>query len=308
LDDRQTLVEGVVVAVVGVGQVETWLVEEIAQQDDLGAAATQTRAYVAAVLAGHDQDHVLGVEVGGVGVGGGRPRPAQTRPVQRPARARVHPLADVPPGGPGAGDDDRPAQVLVGVDQVAQDDLGHRGPADVPRAHRRDPGHAEGVVAGHIVNWFLWSLRLTCRPRRRDGTITPYRKEGDAMPLSEHEQRVLAELEDSLSKQDPRFAKSVRETNVYAHGGRRVRWGVLGFVVGLAVLVLTFSYNVALGLVGVALMFVSAVVIERNARLLGRASWQDLTRSAHGDDTPANVGPRTRSLRDWLSRQRRKSG
>ena len=99
------------------------------------------------------------------------------------------------------------------------------------------------------------------------------------MPLSEHEQRILAELEDSLAKQDPRFAKSVRETNVYSHGGRRVRWGVAGFVAGLAILVLFFSRNVPVGLVGVALMFVSAVVVERNARLLGRASWQDLTRS-----------------------------
>jgi len=51
------------------------------------------------------------------------------------------------------------------------------------------------------------------------------------MPLSEHEQKILAELEESLSKQDPRFAKNVRETNVYSHGGRRVRWGILGFVV-----------------------------------------------------------------------------
>jgi type IV secretory pathway VirB3-like protein len=126
------------------------------------------------------------------------------------------------------------------------------------------------------------------------------------MPLSEHEQRILAELEDSLAKEDPRFVKSVREKNVYAHGGRRVRWGVAGFVAGLAILVVFFSRNVLVGLVGVALMFVSALVIERNARLLGRASWQDITRSAHGDDVPANVGPRTRSLRDWLSRQRRK--
>lgn len=126
------------------------------------------------------------------------------------------------------------------------------------------------------------------------------------MPLSEHEQRILAELEHSLAKEDPRFVKSVRETNVYSHGGRRVRWGVAGFVAGLAILVLFFSRYVLVGLFGVALMFVSAVVVERNARLLGRASWQDLTRSGHGDDAPANVGPRTRSLRDWLSRQRRK--
>jgi hypothetical protein len=112
------------------------------------------------------------------------------------------------------------------------------------------------------------------------------------MPLSDHEQRILAELEESLSKQDPRFAKNVRETNVYSHGGRRVRC-------------LCFSSSVLLGLVGVALMFISAVVIERNARLMGRASWQDITRPGHGDDTRANYGPRTSSLRDWLSRQRR---
>jgi Protein of unknown function (DUF3040) len=128
------------------------------------------------------------------------------------------------------------------------------------------------------------------------------------MPLSEHEQRILAELEDSLAKQDPRFAKSVRQTNVYSHGGRRVRWGILGFLAGLTILVLFFSRSVPLGLVGVALMFVSAIVIERNARLLGRASWQDITRSAQGDDASAASGPRARSLRDWLTRQRRKKG
>ncbi|MDE3007720.1 MAG: DUF3040 domain-containing protein [Acidobacteriota bacterium] len=126
------------------------------------------------------------------------------------------------------------------------------------------------------------------------------------MPLSEHEQRILAELEESLSKQDPRFVKNVRETNVYAHGGRRVRWGVAGFVAGLLILILCFSQSVLLGLVGVALMFVSAVVVERNARLLGRASWQDITRPGQGDDTTATYGPRTTSLRDWLSRHRHK--
>jgi len=127
------------------------------------------------------------------------------------------------------------------------------------------------------------------------------------MPLSEHEQKILAELEESLSKQDPRFAKSVRETNVYSHGGRRVRWGVAGFIAGLAILVAFFSQNVYVGLFGVALMFVSAVVVERNARLLGRASWRDITRPSQGDDATQALGPRTRSLREWLSRQRRPS-
>lgn len=127
------------------------------------------------------------------------------------------------------------------------------------------------------------------------------------MPLSDHEQRILAQLEESLSKEDPRFVKNVRETNVYSHGGRRVRWGVAGFIAGLLILILCFSHSVPLGLAGVALMFVSAVVVERNARLLGRASWQDITRPRQGDDAQATYGPRTTSLRDWLSRHRRKS-
>jgi hypothetical protein len=126
------------------------------------------------------------------------------------------------------------------------------------------------------------------------------------MPLSEHEQRILDQLEESLSKHDPRFAKSVRETNVYVHGGRRVRWGVAGFVAGLAILVAFFSYSIVLGLAGVALMFVSAIVVERNARLLGRASWRDLTRSGQGEAASAAVGPRTASIREWLLRQRRR--
>jgi len=124
------------------------------------------------------------------------------------------------------------------------------------------------------------------------------------MPLSEHEQKILAELEESLSKQDPQFAKSVQNTNVYAHSGRRVRWGIAGFVAGLLILILCFSTSVLLGLAGVAIMFASAVVVERNARRLGRASWQDLTRRGTGDDVVSGLDSRSSALRDWLSRHR----
>jgi hypothetical protein len=118
------------------------------------------------------------------------------------------------------------------------------------------------------------------------------------MPLSEHEQRILAELEESLSKHDPSFVKSVRETTSVNRSGRRVRWGVAGFVAGLVILILCFSQSVLLGLVGVALMFASAIVVERNARQLGRSPWGDPAASA-GSDGGA------RSLRAWLSRRRK---
>jgi hypothetical protein len=119
------------------------------------------------------------------------------------------------------------------------------------------------------------------------------------VPLSEHEQRVLAELEESLTKADPRFAKNVRETTVYSHSGRRVRWGVLGFVVGLTILIIEFQSSILIGLVGVAIMFASAILIERNARRLGRASIHDLTQSWRKEDGAH------RGLRDWVDRRRR---
>jgi len=122
------------------------------------------------------------------------------------------------------------------------------------------------------------------------------------MPLSEHEQKILAELEESLSKQDPKFAKSVRETNVYSHSLRRVRWAISTFLLGLVVLV-AFVQSVMVGIVGVAMMFVSAVVIERNIRRIGRASWRDLTRRTNADDASAVGGP-LRGLRDALNKFR----
>ena len=84
------------------------------------------------------------------------------------------------------------------------------------------------------------------------------------MPLSEHEQRILAELEESLARHDPRFVERVQSESVRAT--RRCRWAVVGFLVGLAVLVAFYSESVGVGLLGVAVMFASAVVFEHNLR------------------------------------------
>lgn len=119
------------------------------------------------------------------------------------------------------------------------------------------------------------------------------------MPLSEHEQRILAELEESLVRQDPHFAERVRNKTVYRHAGRQCKWSALGFIVGLAVLVAFYSESVVVGLVGVALMFVSAVVFERNLRRLGKASWHDLTRARRPGEPPA-LDHAFNGTRDWI--------
>jgi Protein of unknown function (DUF3040) len=123
------------------------------------------------------------------------------------------------------------------------------------------------------------------------------------VPLSEHEQKILAELEESLVRQDPDFAERVRSETVYRHAGRYCKWAAFTFFIGVAILVAFYSESVVVGLLGVAVMFASLVVFERNLRRMGKAGWHDLTRSLH-DDQPSGAGGgienAVHGTRDWF--------
>ena len=123
------------------------------------------------------------------------------------------------------------------------------------------------------------------------------------MPLSEHEQRILAELEESLVRQDPQFAERVRSETVYRHAGRYCKWAAVGFVAGVAILVAFYSESIVAGLIGVAIMFGSAVVFERNLRRMGKAGWHDLTRSLHQQEpsgADGGIEHAVHGTREWF--------
>ena len=92
------------------------------------------------------------------------------------------------------------------------------------------------------------------------------------MPLSEHELKILNELEESLFRDDPRFVRSISEPSVNNYRRRRVCWGVVGFVCGLLFMVVFFTQSVLLGLVGIAIMFSSSLVVARNSEALSGPS------------------------------------
>ena len=81
------------------------------------------------------------------------------------------------------------------------------------------------------------------------------------MPLSEHEQRLLDQIERALYAEDPKFATTVRSTDLRTHMRRRmIRMGVLfviGFVMMLVgVIVSTIWVSVVgFGIALVALVF-----------------------------------------------------
>jgi len=131
------------------------------------------------------------------------------------------------------------------------------------------------------------------------------------VPLSDHEQRILAELEESLVRQDPQFAERVRSETVYRHAGRYCKWAAIGFLAGVVILIAFYPRSVAVGFLGVALMFVSAVVFERNLRRLGKAGWHDLTRTLQKDRPAGSSAPGLDGVleqaRSWLRTRFRRS-
>ncbi|MCL4414480.1 MAG: DUF3040 domain-containing protein [Acidimicrobiales bacterium] len=123
------------------------------------------------------------------------------------------------------------------------------------------------------------------------------------MPLSEHEQRVLQELEHALYQDDPAFAHRVRSETVYRHAGRYVKWSVAGFVAGMIVMLAFFSTSVLLGFVGFLIMFLSLVTLWTNLARMGKAGLHDFRRSAHGERAGGVIDDAQRWLRERFHRE-----
>jgi hypothetical protein len=87
------------------------------------------------------------------------------------------------------------------------------------------------------------------------------------MPLSENEERALAEIARHLSEEDPKFAASVSTATVAATQRRRLRLAVAGFLTGFVLLLgLIVSFWIAAA--GFALMFLSVLVGYRSWKVL----------------------------------------
>jgi membrane-bound ClpP family serine protease len=79
------------------------------------------------------------------------------------------------------------------------------------------------------------------------------------MPLSEHEQKLLEQMEQALYADDPKFATNIRTAGGSASRGRAAL-GVLAVLAGLGLLVAGVAVTPALGVVGFTIMLIGAVI------------------------------------------------
>jgi hypothetical protein len=118
------------------------------------------------------------------------------------------------------------------------------------------------------------------------------------MPLSDHEQRILAEIERRLLEEDPKFAQQVG-SSFQAHLARRLKLAAVGFTLGLVVLVVGFVQSVALGVAGFIVMLIAIFEFVRTLRR--RAA---INRPAGGGGQQAPPRPRSgkSGVESWWAR------
>ncbi len=125
------------------------------------------------------------------------------------------------------------------------------------------------------------------------------------MPLSEDEQRILSEIEANLYETDPELAEEVRSTTVFRHGFRNLRRSVLGFLAGIVFMIFTLSTSFWLSFVGFLIMLASAMFFERNARLVGKAGLQEMSRKPLSGAWRDGMGATGQRMRDRFNREQR---
>jgi len=82
------------------------------------------------------------------------------------------------------------------------------------------------------------------------------------VPLSEHEQRLLEQIEQALYAEDPKFASAVRAGRSRLHARRWIIIATIGVLAGLAVvLVGLLAKLIVLGVVGFVLIVASCVYV-----------------------------------------------
>ena len=124
---------------------------------------------------------------------------------------------------------------------------------------------------------------------------------GGVVPLSEHEQRQLEQIEQALYREDRRLGRLVRSSDPRVHYRRRILQAVIGILVGgglvAAGLITRFSWHVGLVAGGVALVLLCAI--------WALAGWRHLAGVKLGVAGPDGVvRPRKRRERKAKRRQR----
>jgi hypothetical protein len=138
---------------------------------------------------------------------------------------------------------------------------------------------------------------------------------GGVVPLSEHEQRQLEQIEQALYREDPKFGRLVRSSDPHVHYKRKLVQALIGILAGAGALAAgVVTHRVYLEAVGGALILVSLVwsIVSwrrhaarvRPAR--AKVSQPQAVAAGHGHTPAGRPGWRARVMERMEERWRRR--
>src|SRR5580658_9253684 len=108
---------------------------------------------------------------------------------------------------------------------------------------------------------------------------------GGVVPLSEHEQRQLEQIEQALYREDRRLARLVRSSDPRVHHRRRVAEALVGSALGAGMI----AAGIVLGVIGLA---VAGFVVMLLCGIWALNSWRQMATVALGAVQQGTAGKR----------------
>ena len=122
------------------------------------------------------------------------------------------------------------------------------------------------------------------------------------MPLSEHEQRMLEQMERALYAEDPKFATALEGSGLRTYTRRRVYQAVVGFLVGIALLMAGMvAQQIWVSVVGFLVMLGCAVLAVTGWRKAPKPGEQPAA-GAGGATSAAQARRQGRQRRSMMDR------
>jgi hypothetical protein len=113
---------------------------------------------------------------------------------------------------------------------------------------------------------------------------------GGVVPLSEHEQRQLEQIEQALYREDRRLARLVRSSDPRVHYRRRVAEAIVGLALGAAMI----AAGIVLTVIGLA---VAGFVVMLLCGIWALNSWRQMSTVALAAAAPGVPAVKRRSRR-----------
>ena len=124
------------------------------------------------------------------------------------------------------------------------------------------------------------------------------------MPLSEHEQRMLEQMERALYAEDPKFASALEGSGLRTYTRRRVYQAVAGFLVGIALLMAGMvAVQIWLSVVGFLVMLGCAVLAVTGWRKAPKPGEQPAGGPQAGGPQARRQGRQRRSMMDKIEQR-----